>query len=290
MKKYLAMLCAAMLCACCLGLAACGAPSASSSAASSEGSASASAEASASSAAADPAAKFVGTWKLAGAEMEGVTIAGDLSAVLGDALDMQIAIAEGGTGAIAFNGESVDFAWEAAGDDAIALTVAADEETAEDLTSALGSAGGDATLNLAYEDGALVMAVNEDAEDGKLFFTQDGTVQGAAVIDITAGTPITDESALVGDWKLAGMSMMGMSVYGDAETIAAMAGSTDMSLSLAAGGTGTLAGEEIAYTVGADGAAIGADGVMLPLLALGDGIALDMTEVAGLEMVLVYTK
>ena len=76
MKKYLAMLCATMLCVCCLGLAACGGSGSGSAAAS--GSASASASASSSSA----AVSYAGDWKFAGMEANmgsgTVTMVGDL--------------------------------------------------------------------------------------------------------------------------------------------------------------------------------------------------------------------
>ncbi|MBQ9041322.1 MAG: hypothetical protein IJ111_00740 [Eggerthellaceae bacterium] len=312
MKKYLSILCAAMLCACCLALGACASGGSSSAAASS---ASASASASESSSAADPAEQFVGTWKFAAAESQGITMSGDLSALLGTDTSMAFTLEAGGTGSATFAEETAAITWEVTGDNAISIkaadeaasssAAAASSEAAsassETASSEAASASAEAaeatdldadsfTATATLEDDALKIVMGEGAEQATLILTKDGTYADAKTIDASAATPITSEDALVGSYTLTGMNMMGISMYGPAEALSAMAGGTDMTVTFEKGGKVDFMGSEATFTVGADGAAIVEGEAQVPVKALGDDIAIDMSEFLGMQMVMVFSK
>ena len=245
MKKYLALLCASMLCVCCLALAACGG-SASSSAASASASGSAasasaaastsSAAASSSAAAADPQQLFAGEWKLAGLQSQGVTMVGDLGAILG-------------------NGE-VRF-----------------------VLNADGSA-------------SVTMTMENDGFNGTMILTKDGTYAKLTTIDAEGAKAITSESALIGNWNLCGVNMMGVSMYGSAEDLAAVSGDSDMTLVIEQGGSAKIMGGDATWSVGSDGASISIDGVTIPVQALDNGnLVVDASGITGgMSVVLVYSK
>ena len=83
--------------------------------------------------------------------------------------------------------------------------------------------------------------------------------------------------------------MMGVSVYGDAATISSMAGETDTKLTFTAD-TMTFGGEEMPYTVDANGAAVTAGELSMPIMALGDDIIMDMSGFIGMDMVMMFSK
>ena len=103
-------------------------------------------------------------------------------------------------------------------------------------------------------------------------------------------TPITSEDALVGSWTLSGINMMGITMYGDAKDLAAMAGGQDVSLSFEKGGKCHLMGSDATYAVSSDGATITEENISIPVKALGDEIAIDMTDLIGMEMIMVFSK
>ena len=293
MKKYLAMLCATMLCVCCLGLVACGGGSASSSAAAS-GSASASAasasasaasasasaasaSASAASASASSAApaSFAGNWKLAAMIYQGITMSGDFSALAGQDVDISIAIKDDGTGTMTYQGEAADFTWEKKGDNVITL-----KPTGEDTQ----------TLDVTMKDGALFMTAPMENMEAEAIFTTDGVYAGATEIDMSKATPIKSADELVGNWTVCGLSMMGMSMYGDAASLSAVAGDTDVTATFTKNGKATIMGDEGTFAVDANGATVTFDGVSLPIVALGDKVAIDLSEALGTNMVMVFSK
>ena len=311
MKKLLAMLCAAMLCACCVALAACGGSSGSASAsASGSGDASASASASAESesaeSAADPAQNFIGTWKLAGMKAQGLTIVGDLSGIAGSDISMDLTINEDGTGSMVFGDEPANFTWVQKADDTITATFekqdteassssesaeaaesdeAAESEAEENIESQLNE-----PVDLTLADGVLSMVMDMDGEQAELLFTADGKLPGAKEISTQGATPITSEADLIGSWQMTGMNMMGMSAYGEGEALAAMSGGEDISLTFEEGGKGTMSGEEITYKVDENGAVLESGGIELPIQKVDDGIVLDMGSVMGIELIALYTK
>ena len=277
MRKYLAILCATMLCVCCLALAACGGSSSSASASASASGASESAAASesSSSAAADPKENFVGDWKIAAAEYQGVTVAGDFTSLLGDDSSMMFTFKEDGTGSATMGDDTHNLTWELKGDTAISMKVE-EQDTAQEAT---------------YENGALFLTMKDNDFEGTIILSKDGAYEGARVISTADATAITSEDALVGDWSLSGINMAGMSMYGDKEALEqAMGGSTDVTMSFKAGGAATVMGQDAEWKVDADGAAITLSGVSIPVKALGDDIMMDMSDMIGMDIVMVYSK
>ena len=60
----------------------------------------------------DPAKKFIGEWRLAAAESNGVTMAGDLSIMLGEDVSFTFTLNEDGTGNFAFSEEKANLTWK----------------------------------------------------------------------------------------------------------------------------------------------------------------------------------
>ena len=274
MKKFLTVLCASMLCFCCLALAACGGGGASSSAASS-------ASSSSSAAPADPAEKFIGDWKIAAAKMNGVTMVGDFTQLLGeDSSSISLSIKKDGTGSMEFAGDNADITWAQKGDDAITVTPTTESDS---IT----------TVDVAFEDDALKMEMKDDEFSGTLIFTADGKFADAKEISIDGAKAITSEDALVGTWKLTGANMMGVSVYGDADDLTAVMGNIgDMTITFDKGGTATAFGESTTWTVGADGATLTSAGTEIPVKALGDDIVIDAGATLGgtTQILMVFSK
>ena len=324
MKKWFSLVCAAMLCTCCLALAACGGSSSGSGSAATSGSAaaseaSASEEASAPAEVVDPTAAYIGDWQLAGAESQGMTIAGDFGTMLG-ADNIKITLNEGGTGSTTYGETTRNFTWAEDGQ-GIALTMeAADEasasaesasaeasESAESASAESASAESAAETaqtptSFVLEGDVLTGTIESNGDTVKMLFTRDGKLAGTPDISSASATPITDAAALVGDWKLSGMNMMGVMMYGDADNLATMAGGVDMSMSFKDDGTCTMSGEDATYSVDADGAFIESGGMKIPVMALGDNLVIDMGDLLGsalssttnsdepVSMVLMYSK
>lgn len=216
-------------------------------------------------------------------------MAGDLSTILGEN-SMTITIKDDGTGTMDFSGESTPIKWV----EKDAKTITITPETAADASGSSASASADSSAlssaDLTLENGALTMDMSSSGFDGKAIFTTDGVYSDAKVISADKSTPITSEDALVGTWTLSGMNMMGISMYGDAKDLSAMAGDTDTTITFEKDGKVTLMGSETTYTVGADGAAIVEGETKIPVVALDDDIAIDMTALVGMDMIMVFSK
>lgn len=276
-KKLLALLCATALSACCLTLAACSGSNGESG---------------------TDTSKFVGDWQMAALQTEGVTIAGNWSTVLGEEMSLTMTVNEDGTGTMAYNDESVDFKWTAAeSGNGITVSPTDAEQVASGLSSILsGSDGSDSataeSLDLTYDDAnqAVVLSAETDDAQASVYLTADGKLASMPAISAEGSEAIASADQLVGDWKLIGVNMMGITMYGDAESLAAMIGDTDMSMSLAEDGTGAMVGSDVTWTVGDDGATITAAGMNVPVTAQGDSIVTDLTSAYGIEMIMVYSK
>ena len=318
------MLCATMLCACCLGLAACGGSGSSSAAASGSASASASASsasasassASASASSSSAAVDYAGDWKFAGMEADlgtgKITMVGDLEAIASafgsdtSTMAFGLTLNADGTGKFVGGDESYDVAWvgndkgvtltPAKGDDsasasaASASASAASESASAESDNAFGNFGD--SIDLVYADGVLSLTMDQDGQSATVYFSKDGKLPGATEIKAENAKPITSEADLIGEWKISGMNMMGLSIYGDDDALGAMMGSsgTDTSLTIEAGGKGTMSGSEFTYTVGADGAAMESGGITVPIKSLNGSLLLDMSDAIGMPMVIAYSK
>lgn len=297
MKKYLAVLCASLLCACCLVLAACGgggaasssaaAPSASASAASESAAASSAAASEAassaaasesSSAQADPAEKFVGEWKIGAMESQGVTMTGDMSSLIGEEVSMDMTIAADGTGSMSLSDETADITWVLKDENTITVTVANESDSVP--------------VDVEYTDGVLSMIMDTDDIQGKVLFSKDGKIPGMKEISLADAKPITSKDQLVGTWRFTGLVMMGVSIYGDGESLSELVGSGDTSMTFKDDGTVEMSGDTLTYTVDANGATLEQDGKTVSILASGDDIVIDLGAVLdlGMEMVMLLSK
>lgn len=275
MKKYLAVLCASMLCVCCLALAACGGGSSASS-----GSAAVSGS-TASASAADPTEKFLGTWKLAAIEMDGVTMVGDFSSgVLGTDMNMEFTFKDDGKATASFNGENADFTWELVDDNSIAMKTT-------DSSSKLNQ------ITAAYKDDTLSFEMNDETMTGTVILSKTGTVENLETINIANAKNATKASEIVGTWKFSGMSMGGVSVYGDSEKLSALMGAeVDSTLTINEDGTAIAMGENVTWTLNSNGANLSlTEGVTVPLKLLGDALVLDVSELlGGTEYCMLFSK
>ena len=221
-------------------------------------------------------------------------MSGDFAALYDDDMEMALVVNADGTGTFTFGGEAAPFTWTEKSPTAITLEIQTTSDDSASDSSASASASAAAaettTVDVTCEDGALFMEMQSDDYTGTVIFTADGTFAGAKEISIASAKPITSEDALVGTWKLSGLNMMGINMYGDADALAAMAGSEDMTVTFEKGGKATMSGSDMTYTVGADGAAIDESGVTLPILALGDDVIIDLSDVLGMEMVMLLSK
>ncbi|MBO7673991.1 MAG: hypothetical protein J6S63_03145 [Atopobiaceae bacterium] len=227
--------------------------------------------------------QFVGAWKVGAAQQNGVTLTGDLSAFMQAETGMTLEIKDDGTGSFALGEQSIAFTWKLDGSD-IELTFADDDPDKEanwDSKVARGSLEGE-TLTLDMED----------ILNAKLLFSKTGTIDGIFVIDAASAAPITSEDQVPGEWKLSGMNIMGLSVYGDADALSAMSGqSLNANLTLNEDGTGALSEAPVTWTTDKDGTTLTSVGVELPLKSVDDThVVLDMSSLLGTDLTLLYTK
>ena len=289
MRKHLSALLVTMLCACCLGLIACGDSGSSSSAASDSASSAAesasapesssAAESESSSAAADPSEQFIGDWKLAGMELNDVTVIGDLSAVGGGTASLSIV--DNGTGTLALDDDSGTFTWKQADDASLTITPDQDGE----------DAAFNGTATAVYQDGTVRVILENDGQSGTLIFSKDGTIEGLEPLSTDDATDITSEEALIGTWKVSAATMEGATMYGDSASLAAMNGSEEMIITFEEGGKATVLGSDAAWSVDDKGAVINdPTGVSIAVKALGDDIIINIGEIYGANMYLRFSK
>lgn len=301
--KYLATLCVALMCALSLTLVACGGgeQKATENATTEE-------TTQVETAPADPAEAFIGTWKFAGAEANGMTMSGDLSGILsmigydGDA-SFSLTFEKDGKGSAVFADEASSFTWVMKDDTTATITPekkAADAEVSDDEVTAENEAAADAeeeaeaettleTADVVLEDGVLKMSMGSDTE-GTMLFTADGTMPNAVKYDLSTATAITSEDALKGTWTFSGMNMFGITFTGDSAAIAEQMGSEDATVTFSDGGTADFMGSEATWSVSADGAVLSSDGTDIPIKALGNDIVIDMSEMLGTELAIVLSK
>lgn len=189
-----------------------------------------------------------------------------------------------GTGEMTLGEQPGSFKWTASGDDTIVLTPIVD------------GAESDATVTVTSKDDALFMDMEQDGQSATIIFTHDGTYEGAKLINMAEATPITSEAELIGTWKLVGMDMMGISIYGDADSLGNMMGAeADATITFEEGGVATSSTGTDSWAVSADGATYTTKGlsgeVVCPVMKLGDEIAIDASEtMGGMEFIMVLAK
>ena len=233
--------------------------------------------------AANPQDQYVGTWKAGAAQQNGVTLTGDLSSILQTETGMTLEIKEDGTGSFVLGEQTIAFAWQLDGSD-IELTFE-DDSSDED-------ANWDSKVTRGSLEGETLTLDMEDILNAKLLYSKSGTIDGIFVIDAASAKPITSEDKVQGAWKLTGMSIMGMSVYGDAEALSAMSGqSLNANLTLNADGTGELSEAPVTWTTDKNGTTLTSLGMEASLKSVDDThVILDMSDLFGIEMALLYSK
>lgn len=227
----------------------------------------------------DPSEKFIGSWKLAAAKSQGVVMSGDFSELLEMDDEGMLNIDEGGAGKMKMGDESADITWKMNGDDAITV----DSEKAEK------------PIDIAYEDDALLMTIEEDDQEATAIFTHDGTYAEARTISMDGAEEITSEDELIGSWNMTGMAIMGISIYGETEDLTKMSGGEDMSVTFEKGGVAKMMDSDCSWTVGSDGAYFSFSGMTdeyaCPIKKLGDDIIIDMSKIMGEgEIIILLSK
>lgn len=276
MKKRLSIFCLAVLCACALTLSACGNNA-------KDQDATATTEVAVEAKPLDVAAKkYLGEWKLACVQTEGITIAGDFSMMLPEGQSITIEVNKDGTASMVFIEDKCDFAWELNDDDSVTISVLGDNETAQ---NAIAVMGGKDTSTLVLQDDAMVMTVDSDDLSAVFTFTKDGTLAGFEALSGAEANNITSADELVGEWMLSGMSISGMTVYGSTDDLAELSGaSADTSMIISEDGSGMVMGSDITWKVDENGATFtyGED-TTLAVKSLNGDLILDMTELFGSE-------
>lgn len=240
----------------------------------------------------DPSEKFVGDWKLACLETRGVTVTGDYSQMLGTDAENSLKINEDGTGTLKFGEHSGDITWKLADDDN--NTIVLTPKAQEDSQSGTDATGQPSTLNVTYDADkkTLGLTMSDDEFQGTMVFSTDGTVEGLPTADISKATAVKSKDAIVGDWKVCAVGMNGALMSGDPESLAVIFGSSfDASLSIAADGTIKM-GEDATGTLeeGEDGVVLKDTYTTMLLKTLDDKLVLDLSEIMGAEMFILYTK
>lgn len=197
---------------------------------------------------------------------------GDFSSILGVEASMNFTVNADGTAKMSYGEESVDLTWKIDG---------------KNITFS----SADATIPATFEDGAIIMTSNDESFVGQFIFTKDGTYDKASVISSENATPITSADGLVGTWSLSAMNMMGISMYGEASSLAALTGeSADTTLVFNADGTASFMGTSMSYTVDGNGLSLGDNQGSIEIKKLDDDLVLDMSSMLGMPLVMVFSK
>ena len=228
--------------------------------------------------------KFVGEWKIAGAQAKGVIMGGDFGSILGTDTTGNLNIKEDGTGDMSFGDEKVKLTWKEESADEITIIP-------EDDTDYTGD-----KVSVKYKDNALFMTAEQDGEEVAFIYTADGKFDGVKDIDMKKTEAITSEKDLLGEWELTGMKIYGVAVSGDAEHLAELGGGTEPEITFKEGGVASMSSEESKYKIDKDGAVImmkglTGDEISCPVKKLDDDIVIDMSEVfGGVEFTLEFSK
>lgn len=232
----------------------------------------------------DPKEKFLGSWSMAAARSQGVTMSGNFGEMLEMSDTGMLNIKEDGTGEISLGEDPVGFTWEQKDENVISLK-------AEKTTDYTGD-----TIELTYEDGALLMEMKQDDQIATAIYTHDGLYEGVREIDMANAEAITSEDDLIGKWTMSGMKMAGITVSGDEESLAAMSGGEQTTVTFKEGGKVVAETGEGSWAIGNDGATYTSEGltgqITCPVKKLGDEIVIDMTQVFGgsMEFITLFSR
>lgn len=222
------------------------------------------------------ATHYVGTWKLAAAGSEGITMAGNFSDLMGVEDKATLILYENGTGEMSFDEDPTKFTWVETGENKITLIPTEGSKEGSNTNK---------TIDAIYKDEALFMDMEEDGKTATMIFTHDGKYAEARIISLDNATPITSEDDLIGVWKMTGMNLMGISIYGSAEALSAMSGGQDMSITFEKSGKAVMSDNEGTWKVTDKGATFTSNDITgthtSPVMKLGNDIVIDMSEAMG---------
>lgn len=214
--------------------------------------------------------KVTGTWKLAAVESEGVIMGGNLSELLDLGDEGNIEVREDGTGTLKIEDKQVDFKWSEDGDAAIVLNNDGQIDQNAELNTTLTN-----------KDGALFMAYVQEGKPASMIFTRDGKYDKAKQITMDGTKDITSEEELLGTWTMTGMNMMGISAYGDPDSLAEMNNGMESFITFEEGGVAKMNGQDGKWQIGDAGATLTSKGLTgdmtYPIKKQGEEIYIDMT-------------
>lgn len=210
---------------------------------------------------------------MAALQSQGITMSGDLRPILGEN-KVALTLNADGSGSMVLGEDTTDLTWQITGDTTAEATI------------------NERVVPLSYKDDAVFMTMEDDSFSGMMILTKDGTYANMPTITAEGAKAITSEDAIIGNWSLCGMNMMGVSMYGDSAALAEVSGGSDTSFNIEKDGSATLMGEAATWSIDANGAVITADGTSIPLQMFGDGkIVMDMSELlGGTSMIMVFSK
>ena len=210
---------------------------------------------------------------MAALQSQGITMSGDLRPILGEN-KVALTLNADGSGSMVLGEDTTDLTWQITGDTTAEATI------------------NERVVPLSYKDDAVFMTMEDDSFSGMMILTKDGTYANMPTITAEGAKAITSEDAIIGNWSLCGMDMMGVSMYGDSAALAEVSGGSDTSFNIEKDGSATLMGEAATWSIDANGAVITADGTSIPLQMFDDGkIVMDMSELlGGTSMIMVFSK
>lgn len=230
---------------------------------------------------ANPAEKFVGSWKFAYLQEDGVTVIGNpefLEETFGQTIDISVTFEEAGTGTITLGNETHDITWEVddAGDSVLVLT---DDENTVPST-------------FKYEDGELHTPTNDTT--GVMTLTPDGKSEKVKAVSLADAVDITSADELVGEWKLTGQLVGGLFITGETDKLLEYTNEGFASASFKDDGTCTLLGYDVTYSVGENGATIDTKGGSIPVKTMEGDLIIDLAPISddasGTEAYLRYSR
>ncbi len=295
MRKLLGIVCAIALCMACFALVACGNSSSSGDASAAGGSAatasdSASAEGSSSAASEDET--FIGDWKLAAAEGDGVTFAGDFKAMYQAQSSIDLTLGEDGKGTLSFDGESEEVSWEAVDDTNATLTISRTLFDDKGLSSSEAAKQEDSiTVEIVLEDGSLSIPFGNRSYASTMIFTRDGQMAKLPDLDVSKAKDITSADDLKGSWTLTAVDVNSMLLYGESERLAGLINQDDVEIVFKDDGLVDVMGADSSYEVSDKGATIKINDTDFTLRMSGDDLLLEYPEeTTGIQMVERFSK
>ena len=301
-KRLLALICSGLLALCCLGATGC---------ASSKGSQDSTEAADASEEQADEASQeaeaeaeaeaepqtpqeYVGNWQTAGYSADDITVTGDLSAALGPDWEMTLNLEQGGTGTFTYLGEDFPIDWGVVGD-TLGIATSASVAGADMLLGYRDSSyqGSEyIAIDFKRDDNMLMLDLGESEQ---VILTKTGAIDKMPAVDPADLAPITSADDVLGAWRIRAISLEGTTFYGSGshlfQAIGMEAEDDEVTtLSLGEDGTAVFLGSELEWKAEDDELVLSDGEMELPITSVGEAIAIDIAELSGSPVVLVYAR